>query len=499
MHNWAAEATIESKFLSVCSSKEAADWLAKRREKIGREIFYPSEDQERTLVERNDPYIDFALAKYGTNTNTAKEVYARGDLGLRCTFLAHFKNGGFDPIFERFDLSNETPASLEELSALLSNPSLSDGLLRNFFERKNNFEHLSEDDFQTLVYRVSSNPRLTKPYDDTFLDGWSDYSYHSVFDAAWKLAETVPNTLHWAHVLYHLLQNCLPASGFNPRPVFDRWRLETEDDNQNAGFYLRSRMADILKTDDQLLKSEDPALRHSFYKRFQPTDYPQWPEIANSEDRELFLQAAIYNENLWRTYSLRSMLEWLCWQHPDPRSNLDMPNSYRAFEVQMRSKHPDWFNDDASDPERAVEPSPYSHTEREHKTDGDRPRSKIWNWLSYSWATVWNVIVLALVFSVFNEVHDPNTRRILGALGLLYGSFVSASWWSAHSHREQARLLTFNLVEIRRLLNDKEAHRLSSELENAISVAQSSDVTGYINLLFVCLIYLWCVFVVLTT
>jgi hypothetical protein len=56
-----------------------------------------------------------------------------------------------------------------------------------------------------------------------------------------------------------------------------------------------------------------------------------------------------------------------------------------------------------------------------------------------------------------------------------YGSFVTASWWSAHSHRE---CLCSTLLRYVRLLNDNEAHRFNSELKKSISVAQSRDVLG---------------------
>ena len=39
------------------------------------------------------------------------------------------------------------------------------------------------------------NTRLSTPYDDRFLDEWSDCSYHKVFDAAWQLTATVPKPM----------------------------------------------------------------------------------------------------------------------------------------------------------------------------------------------------------------------------------------------------------------------------------------------------------------
>jgi hypothetical protein len=97
-------------------------------------------------------------------------------------------------------------------------------------------------------------------------------SYHSVFKAAWELTATAPNTPRWANVLYQLLRNCEPPpTSFEPIPALSRWHLL--DDQRDYGFYLRSRLADLLKADNALLNSKDPALRQSFYRRFNPASY----------------------------------------------------------------------------------------------------------------------------------------------------------------------------------------------------------------------------------
>jgi hypothetical protein len=116
-----------------------------------------------------------------------KEVFSRGDAAIKTTFLACFSNGGFT-IFDQFALADRPPQTVDELSALMTNSSLSDGLFRQCFEKTELFEHLNEHEHETVLIAAADNPRLMTPYDDTFLDGWSDYSYHSVFGAAWKLA-----------------------------------------------------------------------------------------------------------------------------------------------------------------------------------------------------------------------------------------------------------------------------------------------------------------------
>jgi hypothetical protein len=344
------KAIIDAKFLSVCTASEAVGWLEEKRQGIKKLNSLALDDyghEEAVLAARNDPFIDFGLARYGTSANGCKNVYQRGDDAIKVTFLASFPNGGFASIFGKFGLADEPPHTVEELCALVTNPSLSDEILRQCFERKKLFEHLNEEDFQSVLVIAADNPRLMTPYDDTFMDGYSDYSYHSVFSAAWKLTETMPNTMRWASALYHLLYRCQPPIGFDVAPVLARWyfKPEKDDDQRNIGFYLRSRLADLLSADDELLKSQDPALRESFYKRFQPRQYPQWPKFAQA-DTEYFLDSAVLNKNLWVSRELREVLSQLCWAHPDPHSSMEMPNRYNGMEARLRAEYPRWFEDE---------------------------------------------------------------------------------------------------------------------------------------------------------
>ena len=216
----------------------------------------------------------------------------------------------------------------------MMNPCLADNIFTDCFEQMGPFEKLTDEGFQGVLCYAGSNTRLSTPYDDSHLDGFADYLYHKVFDAAWALAATVPNTPHWAYVLCRLLQNCKPPTSFDPIPVLSHWHLQPDD-----GMYLRSRLADLLKADDALLKSKDPALRQSFYRRFNPVTYKNWPNFAKA-DEEHFLDEALFNQSLWRTIETRRVLRQLCWAHPDPQSYLDKPNSYNSREKWMRESAP---------------------------------------------------------------------------------------------------------------------------------------------------------------
>jgi hypothetical protein len=173
---------------------------------------------------------------------------------------------------------------------------------------------------------------------------YRQYSYHKVFTAAWQLAGTVPITPRWANVLYYLLINCQPPTNIDPLPMIQRWHFKPGDDGIDAGYYLRARLGDLLAADKGLLAAPDPALRCSFYRRFRPTDFPNWYRFAES-DKDYFLDSALHNPNLWRTTNDRETLRQLSWSHPDPRSDLMMVNQFNGVDRRMREQHPDWFSD----------------------------------------------------------------------------------------------------------------------------------------------------------
>jgi hypothetical protein len=342
------EQIVDAKFLSVCPPTEAVQWLRAARSGMDKLKSLSRKDyshQEQTLASRNDPYIDFGLARYGTSEAAGKEVYDRGDLGIRCAYLAHFPGGGFNWIGNTFELASKPPQALEELCALVTNPNLDDEVFKACFEKRGIFAGMSHEEFQTILIVLSDSKRLVTPYDDTFMDGYADYSYHKVFEAAWNLALTVPASTRWASVLYHLLYRCLPPrSDFDANAAIVRWRLlpQTKADKiSDYGFYLRSRLADLLRADNALLTSKDAALRTSFYRRFDPRAYSVWPDFVS--DGEHFLDNALHNKLLWQSPEVRDALNRLCWDHPDPHARLDMPNAYKAIEARMLEEHPQWF------------------------------------------------------------------------------------------------------------------------------------------------------------
>jgi hypothetical protein len=332
---------ITVKFLQVCPVLEAACWLKDERKKMRSHRWRSEENEqfERALFDRNDEYIDFALAKYGVAYSVAKALYTRGDEGIRCTILANLPGGGASGFGDEFEVAS--PQTANEFAALMSNPSLSNELYEQFFERKRVFESLTDDEFEHALYAIADNPRLTTPYDDSFLDGYSEYSHNRVFNAAWNLTLTVPPSPRAAASIERVLSKCAKPFNFDVARALGLWYpTPREKGERDWGVDLRTRIADLLPCDRELLRSSDPAIRQSFLRRFDPTREIDWKTFLTNEDA--FYNVA-RNKLVWRSDTHREAFRETCWDFPDPRSNLDMPNLFNAFEEKMRAEHPGWF------------------------------------------------------------------------------------------------------------------------------------------------------------
>ena len=280
-------------------------------------------------------------------------VFNRGNAGVRCAVLSspYLIDQSF--LSDRESLIElgmvVTQGNHSELEALALNPHLPDKFYVHLLERTGYFAELDERNYMFMLYNLGENARLSTPYDDTFLDGWSDFTYHEVFKAAWQLSTSVPANQEWAYVLMSLLRKTQPPVNFeNVEEVIERWRIDPTNDNEDDyyspgnAFDLRSRLADLLKADEKLLNSPDLALRKSFYRRFSPWEFENWPDFLE-KDGEAFVENAIENISLWESSTERRKLREVAWDCPDPYSSMSMPNMYRGRAEWLEKEHPEWF------------------------------------------------------------------------------------------------------------------------------------------------------------
>ena len=358
---------ITAAFLKNCSSDKAYDWLlamapaaARARNKFWAKVDAQREHRvlEYILLRRRHPLIDIGLAQYARTPYVLRTVFARGGSGIRCAVLAN------PFLFEATFLNDRTVADIpaivrradrRELEALALNPYLPDGFYESLIAREAYFADLDDPMYKFMLYHLGDNPRLSATYDDTRLDGMDDYLFHKVFTAAWGLTTQVPVTQEWAGILFHLLHQAQEPRSFQEvAQAIDRWRIDPPKGEDDAhyiagyGFDVRSRLADLLKADDNLLNSSDLALRSSFYRRFSPYRYENWPELLQ-RDGEDFVENAIRNVGLWKDTKERERLRRLAWDTPDPLHDMMMPNTFRARERFLRDQHPEWFRADDGD------------------------------------------------------------------------------------------------------------------------------------------------------
>jgi hypothetical protein len=349
-----SEQIIEASYLAACSPEKAFEWLSEiALERT--DTFFDSghEVLEYILYRRKNKLIDLGLAKYASNQFVLRRVFDKGNGGVRCAVLSsrHLidrQEWGTRHLIIDIEKIVEH-GNRRELNALAANPYLGDGYYEHMIDRTGYFKGLTDLQYKRMLYQLGDNPRISTARDETVLDGFADFEYRNVFTAAWGLCKKVPATQEWASILQNLLKNAQPPTGMsNLREVLERWRIDELDEDgeisvfSSYSFYLRSRLADLLHADDQLVNSDDLAARQSFYRRFSPYKYEDWPAFLE-KDGEDFVESAMDNMELWRDKEERKKLHDIVWDCPDPNSSMNMPNSYRAREEGLKERFPNWF------------------------------------------------------------------------------------------------------------------------------------------------------------
>lgn len=346
---------IEATFLNQCSPQAAYDWLFAHKyttDKGQPWLFKSPKVLEYLLVRRKNPLIDLGIAQFGHSREAIQRVFRRGGLGVRCAALsnvhigpsASFRDGWLEEKGIKEILHSGREAELESLA---KNRFLNDEALEQIIERKEAFADLSDDQYFQMLVWLGRNPRMFAEYDDRFLDGWAEYAHGRVFSLAWELARHFPTTEKNAYMLYELLRNTvLPVRYKNPDAVIERWKIEEEPKDGSSPFshayFLRRRLADVLSADEKLLNSNDRAVRESFYRRFSPWKFKDWVTFVK-RDGALAFDGMVANDELWRGKETREALRDVAWKVPDPRSDMDAPNTYNAVEEGKRREHPEWF------------------------------------------------------------------------------------------------------------------------------------------------------------
>lgn len=347
---------IEIGYLARASSDAVVNWLRanwREPEKGVYDDMWRQDDEGRRLLEyvlyrRNDPFIDYGLARYGCSTNVVQKVYDRGD---ETTLLAAIGNpNGSTHLEQAKDIL--VSGKYRAVKLLLQNKYITGRFIENLLRRKGAFSEIDGDRLFLIVVALRGNERLNRPYESLYLDGFDDYLYHEVFSAAWELTKTVETNQRWASALWDLLAGCQRPTSFDElEETIQRWQIdepmegEIEWFKRSPSFFVRALLGSLKKDDEELLNSDDPAMRVAFYQRFQPYRYRDWSKFIERDGSE-FINAALANVNIWRSAEYRDQLSSACWDAPDPNHTMDLPNDFRGREASYRERHPNWFADE---------------------------------------------------------------------------------------------------------------------------------------------------------
>jgi hypothetical protein len=349
--------------LTNASPEYVFNWLEKNTG--GDDFGYDMEDKEeleRSLLSRKNNLINLGLALYGKIPAIAYELYALGGIEIQLAVLGSKSIGvGFRPWIINKDVipslikceTDELNSDSEKiqhslLSRLLKNRHIPDRVLESLFKREEPFDNASDEMWSRLLQYASYNERLSTPYDEAWMDGFADFSYHAVFHAGWNVSMSLPVTMETANTMWVLANSLVPKSlSLDVFEAVERWRSDNEQEDKKYS-KVRAALLKLIQpyTSEfkELVKSNDVGYRISFYNRvssISPENLIEWYE----KDDEVFLDCATQNKFFFKDSNVRNTLNKLCWDHPDERSSMDYPNYFKVTEERLMSEHPEWFKD----------------------------------------------------------------------------------------------------------------------------------------------------------
>jgi len=386
------EETLREAKLVASSPETIAAYLEERGKRLAADRFLDEGDEhlEKRLLALNEPLVDLTLARHCRFIETARFLFFKepDSLALKLSVLTNRAvcNPVFSHVLKALFDENEgmlsaylAGASDEELYAIFENPKIDDSFLRDFLEGKACWQALSEGKRMTALVALHRNERMKTPYDRSFLDGYAEYSYTAVFDAAWKLAESVPTTPQWASVLHGLYDQLQPDafSVKEPLEVAARWFPQTPEqvDQEEQPFSfspyrgVRKGLAKLALSKSsalvpKLFESNDVAFRCAAYA-YADLSADQISS-AYEKDGELAFDEMVHNHNLWKREGKRKTLNAVAWSvvNNDKHSDLTAANVFNGVREKFVNSHPDWFSDEEDfTPEPSEEPATRSDIE----------------------------------------------------------------------------------------------------------------------------------------
>ena len=181
-------------------------------EDVDSDILAVDEELEKSLLAREDPLIDLALACYATDKSVVGGLYKKGlqkpetwldgryRRGLRIACLSNevisYPEFPTDVIGREETDRIFADADWQEAEALLANPKLDDNLLVTLYQRSDSFATLPDDRWCDLVRMSAKNPRLAARNDT---DDYPDTGHLRIQRAIFGLLSIIPTTSKGLH------------------------------------------------------------------------------------------------------------------------------------------------------------------------------------------------------------------------------------------------------------------------------------------------------------
>jgi hypothetical protein len=387
-------------------NEQACNWLESNSPKTPPSSFSDFNQHKLVswvLARRPSAIARLTVATHGTHVSTLRRLYNSGSKAERIAALSNIAIGPLSPdsIFDqgRYFLSFEMVKTIlhdrntNEFQVLLANPFINRGCLADLLEGWDSVDGLTDEIKMQLVLALTANSVISTPHDDTYLDGYAEYSYNRLNFCLADLLQTVPVNRDWASVLSDLLGKLhLPYKPKFEVDLLERWQSPAIVENGFLDYFewLRKEIVSKILNGPGRLRSEtlnlehpDPAVRQGLYaslwvseifkiSRGDSFEYPafrslneDWYElnaeqqavvdVCNScfeKDNNAFIQSLMQNKYFWMESRERTFLNRLCWDlAEDPHSDMDMPNEYRSFEIFYQRENPEWFADENYVPE----------------------------------------------------------------------------------------------------------------------------------------------------
>ncbi|HDR9217352.1 TPA: hypothetical protein QDB35_000021 [Burkholderia vietnamiensis] len=384
------DSVVDEARLVASPSESVVRYLEDRGMRLAKKPFSDTTDEqlEQALLERHDRLIDLALARWCCHIATGRALLAANTddstqaLAIRLSLLsnvtagASFMSNGPTAFFGESPMEWFPSASDEELTAFFANPSLNNQFFEAFFNGGPSWACLSEPQRLTALRALTRNPRMSTPYDQSFADGYAEYTHNKVFEAAWNMAGTLPNTRAWAFVLAWLFDVLLPIGHGveDPLALAARWNPEDDEGVKHGSLspfqHVRKGLARLAlaknpKRVEEFLASDDPALRAAVYatRRLNAEQIT----AAVERDGAMGFDEMVRNDQLWRNQDDRDALRAASWAvvQADPSSDLLPHNLFTGMWERMEKEHPSWFADVApADPDNLDVPATRGDVQR---------------------------------------------------------------------------------------------------------------------------------------